>query len=191
MKPEDKEKIFNRIKEILAGSRYGEYEISHGEKVLEHVLELNPQASSELQIAAMAHDIERGYEAKNRLTRDQFSNDYDAYKAAHAKRGAEIIFKILHEYNFLSDEFINKVAYLMTNHEVGGDEDANDLRDADSVAFMQDSMTGLTNYMSIRTKEQTVAKLNWMFTRMRQKNKEILKPVYEDCVRRINKFYNK
>lgn len=100
MKPEQKEKIFSRIKEILAGSRYGEYEISHGEKVLEHVLDLNHQASPELQIAAMAHDMERGYETKNRLTRDKFPGDYDAYKAAHAKRGAEIIFKILHENEF-------------------------------------------------------------------------------------------
>jgi len=191
MKSEEKEAIFKRIKDILAGSRYGEYEISHGEKVLEHVLELNPQASPELQIAAMAHDIERGYDAKDRLNQDQFPGDYDAYKAAHAKRGAEIIFKILHEYDFLSDEFMNRVSYLIANHEVGGDEDANDLRDADSVAFMQDSMTGLTNYMSMRTKEQTVAKLNWMFTRMSEKNKEILKQVYVDCVRRINEFYNK
>ena len=107
MNTKQKEKIFSRIEEILAGSRYGDYEISHGEKVLEHVLELNPQASPELQIAAMAHDIERGYDAKDRLNQDQFPGDYDAYKAAHAKRGAEIIFLILREFDFLNDELIN------------------------------------------------------------------------------------
>jgi hypothetical protein len=79
---------------------------------------------------------------------------------------------------------------LVANHEVGGDEDANDLRDSDSISFIKDNMDA-DGYMSARTKQQTIDKLNWMFSRMSEKNKEIVRPFYENSQKKIEEFYNK
>ncbi|MFH1253459.1 MAG: DUF4202 family protein [Candidatus Uhrbacteria bacterium] len=185
---EDKEKIFGKIRNVFLNSHVHIFEVEHGKNVLKYVLELNPKAALELQIAALAHDIDRGYEREKRPTREDFPNDYDAYKAVHAKRSAEIIVKLLEEVGFLQKSFINRVSYLVANHEVGGDQDANDLRDADSLAFIKDSM-GPSGFMSISTKQQTKDKLDWMFFRMSEKNKEVVRPFYEDCKNKIEEYY--
>ena len=77
-----------RIREIIAGSRVPEDPI-HAENTLEWLLKLDPAADQALQIAVLAHDIDRAVEVQ-KVRRADFT-DYDAFKAAHARNGAAIL----------------------------------------------------------------------------------------------------
>lgn len=162
-----------------------EFEVQHGERVLEYVLQLNPEASLELQVAALAHDIERSFDKENRPKKEQFLGGYASYKAAHAKRSAEVVAKIIEEFGGFEKDFIDRVSYLVENHEVGGDQDATDLKDADTLAFIKDSMQNPTGAQEPRTINDVKERLDWMFAKISEKNKEIAKPVYEDCLWRL------
>jgi hypothetical protein len=71
-----------KIRSIISKSNVPEDPI-HAENVLEWVLKLEPYADEALQFAALAHDIDRAVE-KRKILRSDF-NDYDAFKATHAK----------------------------------------------------------------------------------------------------------
>ncbi len=66
-----------RIREIIAGSRVPE-DPRHAENTLKWLFRLEPKADPALQIAALAHDIDRAVETR-KVRRADF-NDYDAFK---------------------------------------------------------------------------------------------------------------
>ncbi len=68
---------------------------SHAEDTLKWLLRLSPRADEALQIAALAHDIERAVE-EGRVYRADY-DDYDIFKADHARNGAKILRKILNK----------------------------------------------------------------------------------------------
>lgn len=101
---------------------------------------LLPDASEELKIAAMAHDIER---AVYPATKQRENESYDSYKQRHAKRSADITAKLMRRIGY-DKALIEAVSYLVSMHEVGGDdehsqlkEQADSLRDADSIAYFE------------------------------------------------------
>jgi hypothetical protein len=83
-----------RIREIIAGSRVPE-DPRHAENTLKWLFRLEPKADQALQIAALAHDIDRAVETR-KVRRTDF-NDYDAFKAAYARNGAAILRAILRQ----------------------------------------------------------------------------------------------
>jgi len=83
-----------KIRAIISKSGVPEDPI-YAENVLEWLLKLKPDADEALQIATLAHDIDRADE-RRKVRRYNF-NDYNEFKAAHANNSAKILKEILHE----------------------------------------------------------------------------------------------
>ncbi|MFZ2152734.1 MAG: DUF4202 family protein [Microgenomates group bacterium] len=95
-----------------------------------------------LQIAALAHDIERGI-----LPRfmDKDFESHEEYKRAHSEKGAKILENILKKYA-IDKKVIIEVTNLVRLHEVGGNTEANILRDADSISFFDNNLDFYIGY---------------------------------------------
>ncbi len=95
-------------------------------------MRLQPDAGDTLQLAALAHDIDRAIE-EVKVRRADF-DDYDAFKAAHARNGAEILRPMLNACEVARD-ILDEACRLVEVHEVGGDPSSDLLKDADSISY--------------------------------------------------------
>ena len=112
---------------IISGSEVPEDPV-HGQTTLEWLLKLKPDADESLQIAALGHDIERAMEDR-KISRDKYDN-FDVFKEAHAENSAQILKKIMEDFD-LEKDLIEKVYQLVCHHETGGDPRSDLIRDAD------------------------------------------------------------
>ena len=108
---------------------------AHSRNTLQWLLKLEPDADEALQIAALGHDIERAVE-KRKVRRQDF-DDYERFKAAHAHNSAEILREIMLTCGVTDETLIEQVHGLVCRHEVGGDDRADLLRDADSISYFE------------------------------------------------------
>jgi len=139
---------------------------SHSENTRKWVMKLKPDASNELQIAALTHDIERG----KRIEKPNFEN-YRDYKNWHSKRSARIITEVMKKHG-IDENSIKKVKNLVLNHEVGGNEDQNILRHADSLSFFENN---IEYYYSSRGEDRTRLKIRYMYDRCSEKVKGMIR----------------
>ena len=175
--------VKKEIERVISNS-FSKTDPEHSKTTLEWLMKLKPDSSNELQISALAHDIERGLREKNNESGSEKIKNYDNLKKEHCKRSAEIICKLLVENNF-EKSFIDKVYYYVLNHEIGGDENTNFLMDADSLSFFQ---SNLEHYFEKNNKETTYFKINYMYKRMSQKAKNLAKKFkYENI--KLNKLF--
>lgn len=155
-----------KIRSVISKSSVPEDPV-HAENVLEWVLKLRSDANEALQIAALAHDIDRSDE-KRKVQRSDF-NDYDLFKAAHAQNGAMILQEILNEYH-VEQSIIDEACQLVEQHEVGGDPLSDLLKDADSISFFEVNMP---LYFQREGYEETLKRCIWGYHRLSPKMKEI------------------
>ncbi|MFC1723476.1 DUF4202 family protein, partial [Nanoarchaeota archaeon] len=131
------------------------------------LLILDPDAPYHVQIAALAHDIDR---ARNSIKWNPDLESYNSYKKKHEKRSAQIINEILkqHKYPWL---FRRKVIKIIRNHEYGGYHQANLVRDADSLSFFENNI----KYMLKRHPDDyIIKKCRWMYDRMAPKSRQLV-----------------
>jgi hypothetical protein len=83
-----------KIRAVIANSKVPE-DPRHAENTLEWLMRLEPEADEALQIAALSHDINRAVEDR-KVHRFDYEG-YDAFKAAHARKGVEILCEIMKE----------------------------------------------------------------------------------------------
>jgi hypothetical protein len=163
-----------KIRAIIAGSRVPE-DPRHAENTLEWLLKLDPQADPSLQIAALAHDIDRANEAQKTQRKD-FS-DYEAFKAAHAINSSMILQNILNECGVernVADEACRLVEY----HETGGDPRTDLLKDADSISFFE---VNLPLYYQREDPAETRRRCVWGYQRLSSRMKKVAQSMtYED-----------
>ena len=139
------------------------------------VMKIDPDASIELQIAALGHDIDRTDE-KRRIRKDDYE-DYDIYKRDHSMQSAKILGEAL-ILNGIDEEIVEKVKQLVSNHEVGGDVQSEILKIADSLSFFDDN---LYLYYKERGKEKAKLKVKFMYSRLPEHvKKEVRKLEFED-----------
>ena len=155
-----------KIRAVISKSRVPEDPI-HAENVLEWILKLKPDADEALQIAALAHDIDRADE-KRKILRSDF-NDYDTFKAAHAKNSAKILRKILNGYH-VEQTIIDEACRLVERHEAGGDLCSDLLKDADSISFFEVNMP---LYFQREGYAETLKRCIWGYQRLSPKMKVI------------------
>ncbi len=147
----------------------------HAENTFEWLLKLDPEADQALQIAALAHDIDRAVEAQ-KVRRTDFS-DYNAFKAAHARNGAGILRAILNRCG-IATSIADEACRLVTLHEVGGDPRSDLLKDADSISYFEVNMP---LYYQREGREETIRRCNWGYRRLSARMKEVVKTItYED-----------
>jgi CDP-L-myo-inositol myo-inositolphosphotransferase len=163
-------RITNEILEILRCSALPE-DYDHALNVLEWVNRLKPDADFPLQIAALGHDIERAL-PERKVQRINFPI-YDDFKRAHAENSAKIVNEILSLYPFTHD-VVERVHYLVANHEFGKDNDFDltILKDADSLSFFE---INLPYYLHREGEEETYFRMQWGYNRMSERAKRFLK----------------
>ena len=127
------DRLKKSVEEIISGSSVPEDPI-HSKNTLNWLLKLKLDADEALQIAALGHDIERAVD-RRKVHRKDFEN-YDQFKAAHARNSAEILKEIMLDCG-VDEMLIEQVYELVRRHEVGGDERSDLLQDADSISYFE------------------------------------------------------
>jgi len=163
-----------KIRAVIAGSRVPE-DPRHADNTLEWLLRLDPDAGQALQLAALAHDIDRADDVR-KIKRVDF-DDYDAFKSAHARNGAEILRSILIRCDVEAD-IVDEACRLVEVHEVGGDPRSDLLKDADSISYFD---VNLPLYYQREGWAETKRRSLWGYRRLSARAKELVnKTCYQD-----------
>lgn len=164
------------IKMTIAGSTVPE-DPSHAENTLTWLLTLNPGADQALQIAALAHDIDRAVE-NQKVRRNDYDN-YDAFKAAHARNGASILRGIM-ETCGVEGSLTEEACRLVTLHEVGGDPRSDLLKNADGVSYFKVNMP---LYYQREGWKETKRRCIWGYRRLSTEMKSVVEDItYQDAL---------
>lgn len=155
-----------QIRTIISKSKVPE-DPRHAENVLEWLLKLKPDSDEALQIAALAHDIDRADE-QTKIKRADFNN-YDQFKATHAHHSATILKQILQQCQ-VPRSIIDNACQLVEQHEVGGDPRSDLLKDADSISYFEVNMP---LYFQREGYEETLQRCIWGYQRLSPKMKEV------------------
>ena len=163
-----------KIRAVIAGSQVPE-DPRHADNTLEWLLCLEPDAGDALQLAALAHDIDRAIE-EIKVRRADF-DDYNVFKAAHARNGAKILRPILNACGVAGD-IVDETCRLVEVHEVGGDPRSDLLKDADSISYFD---VNLPLYYQREGWAETKRRSLWGYRRLTQRAQEIVKGIeYEE-----------
>jgi len=159
----------------------------HLQRTVYWVKQLNPNADESLLTAAVSHDIERGFRNPNYTTIKAKGFKDVEHLTYHQEESAKIIANYLHEIGADRD-FIERVKMLINKHEVGGNDEQNLLKDADSISFFENNINHfLTNKVLETGKDKVKEKFNWMYDRITSPQaKEITKKWYQDAIERLN-----
>jgi hypothetical protein len=122
---------------------------------------LQPGASTAVLVAALFHDVERLLDEKETRL-DHLAHDYDAFKQAHAERGARLARRTLE--GELPEPVLERVLSLIARHETpGNDPELVLVNDADALSFFSRNSGG---FLSWYGETQTRRKVAWTLARM-------------------------
>lgn len=147
------------------------------------LLELDPNPSEALRIAALTHDVERNFPGGPRQPANLPANDR-AYRDAHQARSAELVTKWLLEHR-ANPILIEEVAGLVRIHEWGGSPPADLLQAADSISFLETTAPQAGRWIreGRYTRKRTEEQLNWMLDRIRlPKARRLARPLFDAAV---------
>ena len=131
----------------------------HARDTWQWTLRLVPGASVEVQLAALLHDVER-LESEADVRIEHRAADYDAFKAAHAARGAELARALVEGGPWDA----GRVAALVARHERPDDDpERRLLADADALSFFALNSAG---YLAWYGEAQTGRKVAWTLARL-------------------------
>jgi len=151
---------------------------------------LKSDASEELLLAALTHDMERAFPGPDSPSLDPKQGvDNPTYNTAHSERSARIVSAYLREQG-ASEECIEEVARLIRAHEYGGDGDENLVQAADSLSFLEVNVNVFLGWMDAGDERWNAdavdAKFTWMYERIQiQQARELAKPLYEEAMRKL------
>jgi hypothetical protein len=159
-----------KIRKVIAASKVPE-DPGHADNTLAWLFKLDPKTDPAMQIAALAHDIDRAVEAR-KVRRCDF-DDYDVFKAAHAQNGAKILREILDDCQVAKD-ITDEACRLVTLHEIGGDSRSDLLKDVDSISYFDVNMP---LYFQREGWDETKRRCVWGYRRLSSQGKEIVKGI--------------
>jgi len=159
--------VKRKIEGVIIGSSVPEDPI-HSINTLEWLLKQMPDAGESLKIAALGHDIERAIE--KRKVRRQDYKDYNAFKDAHALNSANILAEIMQACN-INKKMIDEVFFLVRNHEIGGTDQVDILKDADSISYFD---VNLPLYFMRNNLKETIRRCLWGYKRLSDQGKKIV-----------------
>jgi hypothetical protein len=108
----------------------------HLERTLAWAIELEPDASEEVQIAALSHDMERAFpDGSPRWEADRGWQD-PLYDTAHTERSARFVGDFLRDHG-VPERTVREVIRLVLAHESGGWPAADIVQAADSLSFLE------------------------------------------------------
>jgi hypothetical protein len=119
-------------------------------------LRLRPDADFAVQAAALFHDVERLVSEADRRV-EHHAEDDQAFKDAHAERGAEMAREALERVG-ADDATCRRVKALVARHERPGDDaDLALLNDADALSFFSLNASGFVRYFDAEHSRHKVA----------------------------------
>ncbi|HXZ05952.1 MAG TPA: DUF4202 family protein [Ktedonobacteraceae bacterium] len=151
---------------------------------------LKPDASEEMLLAALTHDMERAFPGPDSPSLDPKDGvDNPVYNIAHCERSARIVSSYLREQG-ATQESIEQVARLIRAHEYGGDADENFVQAADSLSFLEvnvDVFLGMMDAGDEKWNAEAVrAKFTWMFERIQiAEARELARTLYEEAMSKL------
>jgi hypothetical protein len=156
------------------------------------VRRLDENASPELVIACVTHDIERafpqGREPRGSSETGAGVNWEDkAYNLWHGKRSAKIVGEFLVKKG-MDKKFIAKVKRLIVVHEMGGTYEENLIKDADSISFLEINGPLFISWIPKKyTANQVREKFDYMYNRITlPKANNLAKPFYESSLKKLD-----
>jgi hypothetical protein len=163
----------------------------HFERTLYWIKQLKPDADLALQISAYSHDIQRAFANEESLKKVENSDNGfkdETMLKEHQEGGGDIMYKFLIEHG-QTEELAEKVKHLISKHEIGGDEEQNLLKDADSVSYFECNADHfVTKYAPVLGKEKVKSKFDWMFERITSDQaKELAEPMYKEALDKLLK----
>ena len=153
------ERVKQAIEAVVVESSVPEDPV-HSKNTLAWLLKIEPDADAALQIAALGHDIERAIE-RRKIRRADF-DDYDEFKAAHARNSALVLKEIMQKCG-LPAAINDDVCRLVCRHEVGGDQRSNRLKDADAISYFD---VNLPFYFEREGYAETFRRTIWGYRRL-------------------------
>lgn len=128
---------------------------AHAIDTWQRVLLLHPEAGIELQIAALFHDVNKVIdEAEERL--EHRASDYQAFKDAHAQRGAELAYEAL-TIAGLPASITRRACALLAGHERRPEShEERVLADADALSFLSLLSPGYKDAFGVEHAERKV-----------------------------------
>jgi hypothetical protein len=164
-------------------------DIKHYERTLYWLLRLKPDADEALQIAAYSHDAERVFRSAEYTNISKSAKGFrdEDHLKHHQDIGAKLISDFLLEHG-ATGQLAKKVWVSISKHEVGGNDDQNLLKDADSLSFFENNVGFfLTRQVEKMGKEKVKDKFNWMYERITSpKAKKIAKPRYLKALQKLD-----
>ncbi|MDT0686497.1 DUF4202 domain-containing protein [Autumnicola psychrophila] len=129
----DKKNSKDPHKEVYKGETYPK-ELLYSERMTKQLLEFEPEASEELQIAARAQHICRWQTPRDEYPMNRVG--YLNWRNDLKKKHAAITGEILEEVGYNQD-FINRVAFLIQKKKIKKDEETQTLEDVICLVFLQ------------------------------------------------------
>lgn len=184
---ESEKVILSYIKKFVDDSFGGKQ--THFERTIYWTVQLKHDADLAMQIAAYAHDIERSFvnaEKSKKLEESADGFKDEGILQSHQEEGAKVIYEYLVNHG-QSIKLAEKVKHLISKHEVGGDEEQNILKDADSISYFECNAEGfIAKFKPLYGIEKVKSKLIWMFERITSdKAKKIAEPMYKEALNKL------
>ena len=111
------------------------WQARHLERAYDWALELDPGASEAVVLAALTHDMERGYPEGSPAWFEGCWAD-KLYRMAHSERSARIVGDFLRDQG-VAEGLVREIVRLIVAHEIGGWPEADLLQAADSLSFFE------------------------------------------------------
>jgi hypothetical protein len=148
------------------------------------LLELDPEASEALRLAALTHDMERHFPGGPERDLEASPPDDPEYDRLHCERSARIVGRWLRDEG-ADGELAGRVERLILAHERGGSDDESLLQAADSLSFLEVNPPLVAGWFTSSrcSRERARAQLRWMFERIGPaRARELGRPLYEEAV---------
>lgn len=153
-------------------------------------VELEPEASEAVRLAALTHDIERHFPGGPRFDPLTMAPDDEAYNREHSERSARIVADWLREQG-VAEPLVAEVRELVLQHEWGGSPLADVVQAADSLSFLEvNARPVIVEWLreSRATPEGARGKVDWMLDRIQvARARELARPLYDRAVEELER----
>lgn len=149
-----------------------------------------PIADEAMVIAAITHDIERAFPEGRTPPSPELKGakwDDDVYNQWHGNRSAKYVREFL-EKNCAPQDLIKKVVKLISHHESGGWKEADYLKDADSLSFLEiNPALFISRIGKDLSRNEAKEKFNYMYRRIENKKaKALAAPFYKKALKELD-----
>ncbi len=159
--------------------------LEHFERTVYWLKKLKPDADEPMLIVAYAHDIARAFRKTDakKTFKNKEMNDPEILEC-HQKQGAHILSEFLKKHDY-DEKQIKRVHNMILHHEDGGNKEADLIKDADSISYLEiNAPKHVKKLVPLIGEDKVRRKIDWMFNRISsEKAKELAKPFYDKVLK--------